>query len=487
MDVNKQNNIRNMTFPDQDHNWLEIVDLLQTNGWENGSILACVEFCALYDNSVPYEWSYWRDLISFDCIILHKGMLDRLKTNFLDGIDESHEYVFGNSVFNVYIKRKLNINNLKGHRVHFSIHTLIHGLKRVLKINKQYKAKIRKKNILLVTANHSGNIGDDAITLASKDILESVYPEANIVIDKGPASKELIGKVDLVVLGGGGIFYDNCFYNAQNYCQYFLYADELGIKSCAIGIGAQGIKTPLGIELYRRAINCSEFIAVRDKHSLSSLRDTVKVDVPVIVNQDVVYTLQSIGNRIIKRNTQKPLLLFSLLDASRMPTARNTIKYQDSQEECMALLAEKFEVKLLVQSRDDLNLYNKLCKRFNLDIISVNFDDVYQIINIYKQADLVITSRLHGFIFAAQAQVPIITVASKNTGSKLGSMVFDSVPSAAKGYIVLKEYDLKNLKDKLSIYNEDANLLIPDISEIKACQKLASKLNNIFLDYIPQI
>lgn len=487
MDKNISNNIRNMTFPDQDYNWKEIIGLIESNGWETATILAAVEFCAKFSNCFPYEWSYWQELNDFDCIILHKGMLDRLKDNFLDAIDDEYDYIFGNSVFNVYVKRELNENGLRGHAVHFSINSLIHGLKRVLKINKQYKAKSNKKNILLVTANHSGNIGDDAITLASKDILQSIYPEANIVIDKGPASKELIGKVDLVVLGGGGIFYDNCFYNAQNYCQYFLYANELGVKSCAIGIGAQGIKTSYGIELFRRAINCSEFIAVRDKHSYNSLKDIVKVDVPVIVNQDVVYTLKSKGSRTIKRNTQKPLLLFSLLDASRMPTARNTIKYQDSQEECMALLAERFEVKLLVQSRDDLNLYNKLSKRFNLDTISVDFDDVYQIINIYKQADLVITSRLHGFIFAAQAQVPIITVASKNVGSKLGSMVFDSVPSTALGYIVLREYDLDNLKDKLAIYDENSQLLIPDIEEIRTCQKLASKLKTVFLEYIPKI
>jgi len=487
MDINKQNNIRNMVFPEHDHNWIEVLDLINSHGWEKNSMLATVEFCAQIDNCVPYEWSYWQELDDFDCIVLHKGMLDRLKDGFLDSIDEKYDYVYGNSVFNVYIKRELNVNNLKGHAVHFSIRTIIHGIKRVLRLNKQFKAKSDKQNILLVTANHSGNIGDDAITLASKDILESIYPDANIVIDKGPASKELIGKVDLVVLGGGGIFYDNCFYNAQNYCQYFLYANELGVKSCAIGIGAQGIKTCYGIELFRRALNCSEFIAVRDKHSYDSLINTVEVDVPVIVNQDVVYTLKSKGNRTIKRSTQKPLLLFSLLDASRMPTARNTIKYQESQEECMALLVEQFEVKLLVQSRDDLNLYNKLSKRFNLDTISVDFDDVYQIINIYKQADLVITSRLHGFIFAAQAQVPIITVASKNVGSKLGSMVFDSVPSTALGYIVLREYDLDNLKDKLAIYDENSQLLIPDIEEIRTCQKLASKLKTVFLEYIPKI
>lgn len=476
-----------MTFPDQDHNWVEVQDLVESNGWESISIIAVVEFCTKFSACVPYEWSYWKELDDFDCVILHKGMLDRLKDGFLDSIDENHDYIFGNAVFNVYIKRELNVNNLKGHAVHFSIRSIIHGLKKVLRLNKQFKAKSDKQNILLVTANHSGNIGDDAITLASKDILESIYPDANIVIDKGPASKELIGKVDLVVLGGGGIFYDNCFYNAQNYCQYFLYANELGVKSCAIGIGAQGIKTRYGIELFRRALNCSEFIAVRDKHSYDSLKDTVEVDVPVIVNQDVVYTLKSKGNRTIKRSTQKPLLLFSLLDASRMPTARNTIRYQESQEECMALLVEQFEVKLLVQSRDDLNLYNQLSKRFNLDTISVDFDDVYQIINIYKQADLVITSRLHGFIFAAQAQVPLITVASKNIGSKLGSMVFDSVPSSALGYIVLKEYDLDKLKDKLTIYNEDSKRLVPDYKEVKRCQELASELKTIILEHIPQV
>lgn len=476
-----------MSFPDSDHNWTDVVDFLEQHSWHELTTISPVEFCNKITDCFPYEWSYWKELSAFDCLILHKGMTDRLKTDFLEPLKEGFDYVYGNPVFNVYVSKHLNHGSVKGNEVHFSVNAIFQAIKTLLKKGKQFKAKSGKKNILLVTANHCGNIGDDAITLASEDILKAVYPEANIVIDKGPASKELIAKVDLVVIGGGGVFYDNCFYNAQNYCQYLLYAHELGIKSCAIGIGAQGIKTELGIELFRRAIDFSEFIVVRDINSRSSLTEVVQVKTPVYVKQDVVYTLKSEGNKVLSRKTDKPLLLFSLLDASRMPTAKNTLTYQRSQDECMAFLVQHFEVKLLVQSRDDLALFNQLKSKYDLDIVHVNYNEVRAIINIYKQSDLVITSRLHGFIFAANAQVPIITVASKNPGSKLGSMVFDSVPSAARGYIILREYDLEKLQEKINIYQEDRTQLIPDFDEVSACQQLAAETADMFKQHIPEL
>ena len=479
--------IRNMSFPDHDSNWTDVLEMLVNNNWDGVKTISPVEFCNKLGDCFPNEWSYWHELSDFECLILHKGMSDRLKNDFLMNLDQDFDYVFGNAVFNVYVVKRLNTMGLKGHEVHFSLNAIIQTIKKVMKIGKQFKAKSDQKNILLVTANHSGNIGDDAITHASKDLLESAYPGMNIVIDKGPASKELISKVDLVVLGGGGIFYDNCFYNAQNYCQYLLYAQEFGIKSCAIGIGAQGIKTQLGIELFKRAIDHSEFIVVRDVHSKESLTDVVKVETPILVKQDVVFTLQSEGDKVLKKSSDKPLLLFSLLDASRMPTAKNTIKYQEAQEACMGYLVKHFEVKLLVQSKDDLNLFNQLKSKYKLEIVQVEYNDVKKIINIYKQSDLVLTSRLHGFIFAAQAQVPIITVASKNAGSKLGSMVFDSVPSAKSGYIILKDYNLETLEEKVLLYQTNKSELIPDLTEVTTCQNLAAETRSVFKQYIPNI
>ena len=476
--------IRNMSFPDHDGNWIEVLDMLKENNWHDCTTISPVEFCNKLRNSVPYEWSYWQELSAFECLILHKGMYDRLRNDFLDGVESAFEYVFGNAVFNVYVSKENNISNIKGHKVHFSLNDMIQGIKKLLKIGKQYKARPKEKNILLVTANHSGNIGDDAITLASLDILQEAYPDATVIIDKGPASKELISRVELVVLGGGGIFYDHCFYNVQNYCQYLLYAHEFGIDSAAIGIGAQGITTECGSELYRRSLDTVKFISVRDPCSYKKLKHEVVPKTNLYTHQDVVFGLKNSKSNLLIKKESKPVLLFSLLDASIMPTSNSTKLYQKSQTECVEFLTRYFDVILFVQSKDDLNMYKKLKDLYQLNILELEYSKTREVVDVYSQADLVLTSRLHGFIFSCLAQTPVITVASSHEGSKLGSMVFDSVPSAKSGFIVLKEYCLDLLKQKVDLYLRDPDALVPDVNEVNKNKNIVNKLPQLFKDQI---
>ena len=468
-----------MRFPHDDSNWTEVIDIIKENNLVNIKTIAPVEFCNELDDCYPYEWSYWHDLQDYECIILHKGMYDRLKNDFLDKLEENYDYIFGNAVFNVYIVSSLNENSLKGHEVHFSLRTIIQSLKKILHIGKQFKAKASQKNILLVTANHCGNIGDDAITLASFDILQSVYPDANIVIDKGPASKELIAKVDLVVLGGGGIFYDDCFYNSQNYCQYLLYAQEYGIKSCAIGIGAQGILSEFGIELYNQALNRSEFIMVRDKISEDILINRVMLNKPVILNRDVVFSMKtSIDDFIEIKKESKPIVLFSLLDVSKTSETIVRNKYRNNQEECLKFLNEKFDLKCFVQSADDLPFYQTIKKKYNCEIISLDYAQTRSVISIYQQADLIITSRLHGFIFAALAQVPVIPVTFESPRTKLGGVINNYLPSAKFSLLPLNEYSLYNLKEKIDIFMQNPKQLIVDCSELQENKRITSKIKH---------
>lgn len=482
--------IKNMSFPNHDINWQEIIGLLEDNSWQNINTIAPVEFCNKLGNCFPYEWSYWNNLEGFQCIIIHKGMYDRLRNNFLDKLEDTYDYIFGNTVFNIYISSELNKNNLQGHEVHFSLNTIIQALKKLLKLGKQFKTKLNKKNILLVTANCSGNIGDDAITLASHGILQSVYPNANIVIDKGPASKELISKVDLLVLGGGGIFYDGCFYNAQNYCQYLLYASEYGVRACGIGIGAQGILSKYGIELFKESINRAEFIIVRDMVSAEILQKRVKTNSEIIINQDVVF---SFSFNPIKSSTinNERILLCSLIDADETTVskdARNyTQKYNNNQMECMEFLSKTFKVKCVVQSNDDIKLYKKFEENFNIEIIKINLNDIKDILNIYAKAELIITSRLHGYIFSVLANKPVISVTADNPNLKLAGLIKNHITSTEAGLLSQNEYCLTNIKQMISKFNSSPVSFKPSISEVGLCKESANMIPKIIKRHLGTI
>lgn len=476
--MTKQKKIRSMKFPHSDRNWEEVNLFVKNHGFYNLQTIAPVEFCVELENCVPYEWSYWQDLSQFECIILHKGMVECFKNDFLNHLTEKYDYIFGNNVFKVFVLTELNNNNLIGDNNH---------LLDIKPINNKTYPNDQKQNIqnihniLLVTANNNGNIGDDAITYAAFDMLHDIFPEATIIIDKAPASKQLISTVDLVVLGGGGIFYDNCFYNAQNYCQYFLYAHELGIKSCAIGIGALGINSTLGIELFKNSTDLAEFIVVRDKNSFRSLTFLVNTTTPVFIKNDVAFTLKSEGNIAINTCTNKPILLFSLSDAANEP---NLVNYHQSQFDCMKFLVKHFEVKLLVQSTDDKNMYQLLSQKFDLSIVEVPYKHIKGIIDLYQQGSLVITSRLHGFIFASIAKTPVLTITSNKENSKLNRLINDSIPSLKPGFIFKKNYNFDLLNEKINLFFDNPNQFVANNTEVKACQKLANETSDVIRHYL---
>ncbi|MEZ5472854.1 MAG: polysaccharide pyruvyl transferase family protein [Marinicella sp.] len=479
--------IKNMSFPNQDVNWIKTLDYLKEHRLVNLKTLAPVEFSAVIDTAYPYEWSYWNEITEFDLLIVHKGLHDRIDDRYLKCINEDHEYIYGNAVFMVYLRKNLNVSNLKGHDSHFSLSAILNSLKNLIHSFKQYKVNSSKKNILLVTANHCGNVGDDAITMASKDLLESIYPDANIVVDKGPCSKKLLAKVDLVVLGGGGIFYDSCFYNAQNYCQYLLYAKSYGIRCVAIGVGAQGIMTQFGKELFKQALNCCEFIAVRDQVSFEILKNRVATKTEVVLNRDVVFSFVGEESDIEIKKSDKPLLLFSLLDASHMRSEIVKEGYRSSQYECLELLNEKFNLKCFTQSEDDLPFYEKIREDFGVDIIRVDYEHARTAVSLYKQADLVMTSRLHGFIFAALAQVPVLSVSFDSPRTKLGGLIRNYLPSALKGILPLNDYSLETLNEKLKIFEANRDDLIVDKTELNDCKNLVLDLKNIFKEKIANL
>ena len=466
--------IKNISFPKHDKAWVLILDFIKKNYSEKLKFLVPVEFCKELENSFPYEWSYWSRITDFDCLVIHKGLINKLKNNYLQEYEKTFDYVFGNEVFNIFLKKEHNKEKYKGDSSHFL--TTEH-------LDEKGNSLINPsdKNILLVTANNNGNIGDDAITLAAYDLLQETYPDAKIHIDKAPANKQLISQVSLVVIGGGGVFYDNDFYNAQNYCQYFLYAHEAQVKSCAFGVGALGRRTILGNILFKHALDKSEFIIVRDKYSKKALEDEISTNTPVFCKQDIAFTLNNGAQYFLTRSTKKPLLLFSLID---MKNRKNFIDYQQQQIECMQLLVELFEVKLLLHSRDDFELYQNLSKRFNLEIVELDFSETRQVLSLYQQCDLIITARLHAFIFAVSANVPVITVSSQKKASKLDILINDSIPSCKNNNLNMHKYNKIILKKIISNYFNDKSYFIANPKEVLACKKHAIEIKDILESHL---
>jgi len=459
-----------INFPEQDPLWQDTLSITRALSRGNRRVLAPHEFCSQLPSAEPLPWSYWKPMTDYDVVVLHKDRLEQLSNTFLLDL-ENYDYVFGNQVFLIYVNPALNSKKLRGNAIHFSIHEALKRLKSFVKSHLKSKPHSGKQTFLLVTANHCGNLGDDIITLTAQKLLQEKFPDAQVIVDFPPVSKKQLRGVDAVFLGGGGLLYDSCFQNAINYSTYFLAAQELDIPTFSLGIGTQGIHTEMGKELFKRALDGSRSLMVRDNLCRETLEDKVRTTAPVTVKADTAFAMPLDGKATYLQKTDKPLLLYSLLDLERFSPALIARQYQRIARDCLPMLMQDFEVVIVTQSRDDLPFYQSLASQHNVSILEPRYEDALDMLGLYKQADLVITSRFHALIQSLLTQCPVISVNSN--GSKAHRLIANHVPSALDSYLWIRDFSVESLQAKIRQFKRGDISLIANQEEVEKCRRAA--------------
>ena len=109
-----------------------------------------------------------------------------------------------------------------------------------------------------------------------------------VILAGAVASFDLVRDADVVMLGGGGLLYDTAdggAPRAQNVAYYaglLRHAQELGRATAVLGIGVQGIHTPLGRAAYAEVLRRAAHVSVRDPGDLQVLREELGVDRAVL-------------------------------------------------------------------------------------------------------------------------------------------------------------------------------------------------------------
>lgn len=430
------------------------------------------------ENSVPYGFTFSTDPEDIACVVVHKGRLDDLSISFVERLLKTHHYSYGNPVFSVFSKSS-DDKGAPEHRADLEKWLS----KRKENISQHREARERRRasssqskkyqKILIISANNFGNVGDDAITHAAENIMRSACPEADIRVEAPAVARELIEETDLMVLGGGGLFYDGRIDNAINYTNYIFFAKEAGVDQCSIGIGTQGIRTPVGTHLFQTALNYSTFTVVRDPKDKSVLEE-IGVSSPVILTQDIVFSLpapEKEGSPF--KSDGKPVVGIALLDSRNLLASRHMQEYQQGVFDAVEDLSRHFHVAYICQSLDDINLYRDLKKKFGGEIVKISYDGALAAQKYYYHMDLCVTSRFHGLIFAVKAGTPVISVGTN--GSKTDRLIRNFVPSIKDAHIPLRDFNRSTFGAKLSLYDQDKMRFVADRSEVSDCVEEARR------------
>ena len=410
----------------------------------SGYCLVPVEMMGNVYRSVPYCYSFSIKIKNTPLACIHKGLIDEFSIIYIEQLLKNHEIIFSNEVFCIFLEKSfIGVTRKFTYQADYSHffrwltfrrksvaqknHALSFpdiGMKNIIRklldnrhITHQ-KTKKKYEKILIITANHYGNVGDDAITHAAFKILKEVFHQAKISIDNCPVDRNKIDKYDLLIFGGGGIFYDSCIRNVINYTSLMFYASEANIPHFCIGIGTQGINSEIGKYLFKNALNKSKLTVVRDPRD-KELLTSIGVETPIEVTNDIVFSLAPNNlksYKIPKSSTRK--IGISLIAPRKALNEPDSFKNSDSLKSytktvkslMRLLIQDNYEIIYICQSMDDISMYEDLKKIYGGTIRTIDYSDSINGYKFYEDLDLCITSRFHGLIFAAIAGLPIISI-----------------------------------------------------------------------------
>ena len=440
-DLNLQRIVGRLRFP-ADAFWHGALDFLSGGKLTDRDSLGPIEFKKYLPDLVPSSFSFFEPVEAFEVVIIHKGLLDDYSNSLLKRITSALEYAYGNAVFNIFVAKSLGRRS-GGAQKH------------LFRYDDSPPNDIPDRSICLVTAGGFGNLGDDAITHAAEKILAENFPGRPIVHQSPPVPKRDLLRSDLLVLGGGGLFYDSCLYNLQNYTLPLFWANEAKIPRCCLGIGLQGIRTALGRRVYREALKGCLFVSVRDRRDREILETVCGGDPPIVLSQDLAFSLSPRilpGTSRPKRRTgesKRPMVYLALQDTTHLLASHRYQTYQSTIRSLPDRLAPYFDLTLIVQSRNDLPLYQSLSSRGSppLPVVSFSRNEVEAAAACYARGDIVVTSRLHGFILACLAGKPVVATGTIN--GKIHRLIVNSMPEMHKSFIPITRFTPENVIKKL--------------------------------------
>ncbi len=368
-----------------------------------------------------------------EAVIVHKGMLRALGWQRLASALAAGAPVLANDVFVVFrrgARRRPADTGIDAH------------LAPLLAFCRHWQTLPRgsapSRRAVIASAWNLGNCGDDAVSLAAAGICRRLgFEEVTLLGPSGPLDP--IERAGLVLLGGGGLLYDNDITNTANYTAPLRFAAACGVPYAALGVGTQGIRTALGRAAYHEALAGAAVIAARDETDVAVLRTECALH-QAEAGADLAFALPELEPHWFAPMTRparaRPLALLSLGYSRETPGLQGETLLRSILGLARSL-GETHDLLLARHSTDDAPVHAEAARILGIRDIDLAALGVPMAIATYAAADLAVTSRYHGTIFAALTGTPVATIC--DGPAKLGRLVSQALPSIAPAMTPLDE------------------------------------------------
>ncbi|WOV88284.1 polysaccharide pyruvyl transferase family protein [Sporosarcina oncorhynchi] len=231
-------------------------------------------------------------------------------------------------------------------------------------------------------------------------------------------NRPIVKKLDLLIIGGGGILMDLYRTEAPLYGSYAMMAKQSKTPYVVYGCGAGPLETNLGKWFIRNMCKYAQNVSVRDPESAALLK-SIGVKKPVDVIGDPAFSLRD-GQAEAKSSSPKKIGVTAVpyYNAAYWPEgneelyenyvagmAKNLDKVAEENDVDITFFATKFPQDANV-TKDIQQLMKHSAKTSIMDENLLPSD----ILKVTEQQDIVIGTRLHSLILATCTETPIMAI-----------------------------------------------------------------------------
>jgi polysaccharide pyruvyl transferase CsaB len=228
---------------------------------------------------------------------------------------------------------------------------------------------------------------------------------------------EELRKLDLFILGGGGILFDGL---VEDMLRDVNWAKELGIPVMVYAVSVGPLKTPESKQLVVTALNKVDKITVRENEAKRILHDLgIEQEIEVTADPGLLLKPQSFTKEMLKMegiNPDTPLVGFSLREPGPAAPDLNIEQYHAILANAADFMVERFDAQILFipmevgDNKDPQHSHAVISKMANAQRASVLKGEYSSaaVLGLMKHMSFAVGMRLHFLIFAGIQKIPFV-------------------------------------------------------------------------------
>ena len=273
------------------------------------------------------------------------------------------------------------------------------------------------RRVLVIGASAMGNVGDDLLAGVLTEMLAAEGADVHLA---GPDVDPLrVAAYDAVVVGGGGLVYasrngQNETQNIANYLKFGPIARRCGVPAALIGVGDQdhagGIeRDPLTKRFVAAALAQFDHVTARDAQSGDFLARHGAVGPKV--GSDLLFRWRERARGAVKPTAVQPGRVAFAGELFRFRTIADGFANGGP----LAACAEDADIDVLVMSDDDVEHAQRMQQVLtkagaSAAVVDLRDRDFAALVFLFASYSAVVTTRFHGLVIAALAEVPVLAL-----------------------------------------------------------------------------